>query len=437
MKKTNHTNSLETKNDFKNMPANNLIFQAPLQYSCTILQYSFHKCLKPYFKHFAKELKLKISKNAARYKNFSVDIEQFLSSDEYIISYSDYSEGYSNTNDSAETFYRLLCVAKDIGADVNMNLTIVGGPKNNLNDNYVTDTRHIDWLFIYATDKCSLKCKYCYKDKTKEIDLSLEEVKNFVSSIIEKRNKEKEKNKDNKFQSLLETKFGITIGGGEPTEHEHYEELVKFCRENSDFLTISTNGTNSELLQKTAEYFNGISISYPFPYNKKLENLHPVSKKTIKYIFTNSVSNIKNRIVSVIITSKMKVSDVKKSIEFAKKMNATGILFLLYKQTRNNSEYDKLFPDLKLCREITAKIIHEQQKEDFEICVDSCLLAYTIYDKVGCINYFISPTEKIIPYSDYFDYYKFLKCPICKFDNCYIQDLYKSQILKQVLKKSK
>ena len=127
----------------------------------------------------------------------------------------------------------------------------------------------------------------------------------------------------------------------------------------------------------------------------------------------------------------MKKADVSKCADFAKNAGATGILFLLYKPTKNNENFDILFPDLQLCREITAEIINLRlrEKDKFEVSVDSCLLGYTVYNRINCYDYYISPVEKVSPYGDIYDYYSPHKCPINTGENCYIQDLYRSQLL--------
>ena len=179
---------------------NHFIFPSALQYSCTILQYSFHKSLEPHFRHFADKLKIKINKATADYKDFSAEFEKDCGGEKFRVNFDDSGGRFSTSSDNeAEGLYRLLCAAKDVGADVNMDLTFTGSLAGDALGNYITNERSTDWLFIYATDKCSLLCPYCYKDKSSDKEMQLKDIRDFAIKIRKKVN---DKNKEEKTKNF-------------------------------------------------------------------------------------------------------------------------------------------------------------------------------------------------------------------------------------------
>jgi hypothetical protein len=81
-------------------------------------------------------------------------------------------------------------------------------------------------LRLFPTNKCNSGCSYCeYRNVKRDLELSFEEIKNII-----------------RFFSCIGT-IGVSItGGGEPTMHPNFSEIVKYCLDTQMRVGVETNG---------------------------------------------------------------------------------------------------------------------------------------------------------------------------------------------------
>jgi hypothetical protein len=98
-------------------------------------------------------------------------------------------------------------------------------------------------LSLMLTNRCDSHCDYCYVTKGKE-DISFSFLEYVCSAA-------------NELQVL-----DLTLGGGEPTMHPHFERMVKHIWQNYDFgLSVTTNGFDENSLYAIAGHISKIRIS--------------------------------------------------------------------------------------------------------------------------------------------------------------------------------
>ena len=126
---------------------------------------------------------------------------------------------------------------------------------------YDSQRRKINYLRISLTDRCNLKCFYCFKDNTvfyeKEEILTIEEIKFLIS--------------------VFHNNFGvkkIRFTGGEPLIRRGIENLVEGLKDLNLQVNITTNGV---LLKDFADFFakNNINV------NVSLDTLIPETFRKI------------------------------------------------------------------------------------------------------------------------------------------------------------
>jgi len=105
-------------------------------------------------------------------------------------------------------------------------------------------------LELHLTNKCNIKCNYCmYKDKRDKQTLSLEDAKTIIHKI-----------------KAMGTK-GLTFsGGGEPTIHPNFQEIIQFTKEVGLDIGLITNGV--EYIDPILEYLTWVRFSVD-AYDKK------------------------------------------------------------------------------------------------------------------------------------------------------------------------
>lgn len=81
---------------------------------------------------------------------------------------------------------------------------------------------------IELTNMCNLKCKYCYVDFNKPIDIENIDYKKTIEMLDELKE--------------MGTLF-ITITGGEPTLHPNFKDILKHALKNKFYVRVLTNGS--------------------------------------------------------------------------------------------------------------------------------------------------------------------------------------------------
>lgn len=373
---------------------NAMFVPSPVQYSCTTIQYSFDASHLPLLRLFLGRLGLVVEKREQEEVVLGEEIVGSLEAEPPgrfgWLSYEAGEErarerrkssGKPKPASEAVDCYKLLCAAKDVDASVNM--CFAGIPPHSGYD-YAGKREgglgRPHWLFAHITDNCNLSCKYCYAttdEKEAPVDpklfrkFMLEWKRRIVRSFQEEHKR---------WRRLLgRPTFGVTFGGGEPTTHPRFAELVRFASRHLRHVTVSTNATNVRSLLECAEHLRGVAVSCPFPYNARLARLHPVTTQTIVRAM-KKLAPIQDRCLSVIMTSRMKPRAVKRCIDFALQAGATAILFLMYKPLGSGRRRADLLPGLWQARELVCAIIEQMEKyreKPLRVCLDACSLAYT------------------------------------------------------------
>ena len=216
-----------------------------LQFSCTVLQYSFDKRLLKFYKLFAERLGLKVEKrdDTLFVVGDCLDLELSEHKGEYMISYNIWDEFPCN---ETIDYIKHMFLTKDVWADISINLfnplpRYISGVDFSLGD---YDTY---WIFAIITRDCNLSCPYCYELKRKDYI----ETKRLIK-FVEKTRKEIKKRRK---KTLLdrEKKIGVTIGGGEPTLHKDLPEFIKKIKNLEISVKLDTNGTNPEMVKDLIE----------------------------------------------------------------------------------------------------------------------------------------------------------------------------------------
>ena len=412
----------------------------PVQYSCTTIQYSFDPAFLPSLDNLASRLGLEVKKDAVSGGAIIAELERISPEREVYISHQCGTSDYRRKERKEEfvDYYKLLCLAKDVDAEISMSFD--GTPRHTGFDycfpksDYIWDPY---WIFVHLTDNCNLNCKYCYSPK-EEKEVLLKNLKKFVQGTKEKIKREYKEHWP--FSTIRKSpKYGITLGGGEPILHPDFVKIVKYLRKEFDYITVSINGTNLKPLLDCEKLIDGVAISYPFPYNQRLSHLGGASEKQIVRAF-KKVSQIPRRILSVIITSKMKPVHISRVIKFAQEVGATGVLFLMFKPLGQLGEkYVYLLPGLWQAREIVAEISREMISfldKKFEICLDACSLAYTMPFYCSSYSRYFGPEreERIIYLKGF---------PVCPwgerndFNSCPFQKIYKAKFTEALLEEKK
>jgi sulfatase maturation enzyme AslB (radical SAM superfamily) len=113
----------------------------------------------------------------------------------------------------------------------------------------ITELEYPEFYDVKITNKCDGNCPYCYQNSQSEDDPYLniiDKFKDFFSKFDEN-----------------QKPFQIAFGGGEPTSHPDFAELMKTCYDMGIMPNYTTNGMNvdQELIEVTKKYCGGVAIS--------------------------------------------------------------------------------------------------------------------------------------------------------------------------------
>lgn len=165
------------------------------------------------------------------------------------------------------------------------------------------------------------------------------------------------------FRSIAEQSKGrcnqLALGGrGDPDQHEHFEEILKICKENIlvPNFTTSGYGMTPEIAKLCKEYCGAVAVSwYRSEYTlKAIDMLLDAGVKTnIHYVLgKNSIGEAIDRL---------------KRNDFPKGVNA--IIFLLHKPAGMGSQENVLSVDDPRVAEFFAQL---DERHPFKVGMDSC-----------------------------------------------------------------
>ena len=126
-------------------------------------------------------------------------------------------------------------------------------------DEPITELKYPEFYDIKVTGNCEGKCPYCYMNSIKEphYENIIEKTRNFFNGM-----------------SKNELPFQVALGGGEPTSHPDFVELLKVLKEEFDICpNYTTNGMfldpfaskvslkEATILNATKNYCGGVAVS--------------------------------------------------------------------------------------------------------------------------------------------------------------------------------
>lgn len=130
----------------------------------------------------------------------------------------------------------------------------------------ITELKYPEFYDVKVTGNCEGECPWCYMDSKKEnhYENIVDKFKTFFNNVPKE-----------------QLPFQIAFGGGEPTSHPDFIELMKVCKEEFDITpNYTTNGmwtkncdptlneSQLDLLHTTKRYCGGVAISC-HPHLKK------------------------------------------------------------------------------------------------------------------------------------------------------------------------
>lgn len=125
-------------------------------------------------------------------------------------------------------------------------------------------------VYLDITNKCNLKCKFCFHDVRKDNPFSKEQLYHIIDMIVD--------------ANILEVAFI----GGEPLMYDYFSDLVIYAKSKGLRLSVFTNGTrikeNIKILKKYVG--SSISISLHAP-NDELQDLISGGRYTYSTIIEN------------------------------------------------------------------------------------------------------------------------------------------------------
>ena len=208
--------------------------------------------------------------------------------------------------------------------------------------------------------------------------------------------------------------FQFALGGcGDPDQHEHFEEILKVCKENDIVPNFTTSGFGmTEALAKLCkQYCGAVAVScYRSPYTIKAINLLLAEgvKTSIHYVLSKStLTEALQHLRSDVINSDLtKSSSQSEYLPFPKGINA--VIFLLHKPVGLGTKEDMITKDNKDFLDF-LDLVNEVEFQ-YKICFDSCTVPALInLDKVepNCLDTcegarwsaYITPDMKLLPCS--------------------------------------
>jgi MoaA/NifB/PqqE/SkfB family radical SAM enzyme len=160
---------------------------------------------------------------------------------------------------------------------------------------------------LKITDYCSYGCAFCYQGSTKTgKHASLDDILNAVDDCTENE------------------VFEIAIGGGEPTQHPKFEEILKYCRR----VNIQANFTtrNARFLTQNPEILKHHSVAF------SISSVHDL--KVYEVIGEFAMKQFTPQIVAGTISN----YEYQKVIDYCEKFNLRPMV-LGYKETGRGKEF--------------------------------------------------------------------------------------------------
>lgn len=195
--------------------------------------------------------------------------------------------------------------------------------------------------------------------------------------------------------------FQFALGGcGDPDQHEHFEEILKVCKENGIVPNFTTSGfgMTKALAKLCKQYCGAVAVSwYRSPYTLKAINLLLAEgvKTNIHYVLskstlTEALQHLQSDVINKDLAQSTSQGDLTKfysrySLQFPKGINA--VIFLLHKPVGLGTKEDMITKDNKDFLNFLDLV--NEREFPYKIGFDSCTVPALInLDKVdpNCLD---------------------------------------------------
>ncbi|MFW9871860.1 MAG: radical SAM protein [Candidatus Thorarchaeota archaeon] len=241
-------------------------------------------------------------------------------------------------------------------------------------------------LDIGIMGSCKNKCSFCYQGDYKEPNMDLNDFKLIIDQTKHHVNQ-------------------VALGGrGDPNKHEHFEEILKYCRKNKVVPNYTTSGidlTDKEV--ELSKLCGAVGVSdygkkYTFKAIKKFTDAG--IRVSVHLIYTK---NTHKKVMNILNGKKVWNNNIDSNKIFS-------VLFLLFKPQGSGINLDWIPTDLQL-KEFSSMIFKPKSK--FMVSIDSCLvnhiLKYSKPNKIQAMaidtcegtrqSSYITPDMKMMPCS--------------------------------------
>ena len=196
---------------------------------------------------------------------------------------------------------------------------------------------------------CQNKCAFCYQGDNQQPNMSLENYKLII---------------DQSKHHVSQLALG---GRGEPNQHENFEEIMKYTRENNIAPNYTTSGNNltDRQVDITKEYAGAVAVSAygeEYTYDALKRFMDAGVKTNIHMIFSSLSAD-----VAIDLVEGYDVFDGKVNFD---KLNA--IIFLLFKPQGRGKNLKQYIPNNSQIARFAKAI--ETPRSKFKIGMDSCLV---------------------------------------------------------------
>ncbi|MBN2145261.1 MAG: radical SAM protein [Candidatus Aureabacteria bacterium] len=226
---------------------------------------------------------------------------------------------------------------------------------------------------IHVTDKCNLKCPICYsRGQSRQKDITIKDLEEHFQGVTNSR---------------------LCLFGGEPTMHEHVEEIIQWIKKNNNIAVLYTNGLkldDSEFVKKIKNagidevhiQFDGFSENAyeTFRGNKNL--LH------IKQTAIEECARQNLTIVLEVTVNTNNISEINSIFNFAlEKPNIKGVVFRTLCLVDLTSKYEQKITTDDIIHTLSRNKKHPVSEEEINL-FQKLLYKYCFYFKVplfGCV----------------------------------------------------
>ncbi|MCK4371033.1 MAG: anaerobic ribonucleoside-triphosphate reductase activating protein [Candidatus Lokiarchaeota archaeon] len=184
------------------------------------------------------------------------------------------------------------------------------------------DIPHRSSMVIFTVG-CNFKCEFCHNKYLLQPNVGREYT---ISELIDKIK-----------TNLLVS--GVSITGGEPTLQDDLPELCREIHKKNRFLSVDTNGSNPDVIEKIAPFINRVALDLKSPLKpEKMEkitgvkiNLNKISE-TIKFLRTQK--DIDFEIRTTYVEKLLDADDISEIINYLRNIKFNGNFVLQQYQYR-------------------------------------------------------------------------------------------------------